>query len=145
MKRRQQKQIFQTINNLTNNEDYRQQLWVHHLSGDSSTVLKERLIKIQQKDELYDRLQEAVWTMYKNPPSHEFLTFLKSFSEFEQSIMFLLLMDLSVNEVSEYKGISLVRMRQIITAIRNNPVWEERWQEKEVTQYQKKKIAKHVE
>ncbi len=127
MKKSQQSLIFQTIKSLTNDEDYRQQLWVHHLSGDSSAVLDDRLIRIKQEDKLYYKLQEAVWSMYKDPPSPELLMFLKSFSEFEQSIMFLLLMGLSVNEVSKYKGISLVRIRQIITAIRNNPVWEDKW------------------
>lgn len=127
MKKNYKHLIFQTINGLTNNEDYRQQLWVCYLSGDSSTVLKKRLTQIKRENELYCKMQRIIWSVYSNPPSCELLMFLKGFSEFEQSIMFLLLIGLSVNEVSEYKDISLVRTKQIITAIRNNRVWEEKW------------------
>jgi len=143
MKKSQHSQIFQTINSLTNDEDYRQELWVHYLSGKPSAALNNRLTQIKRENEQYEKLQEAVWTMYRNPPSPELLSFIKCFSEFEQSIMFLLLLGLSVNDVSEYKGISLIRIRQIITAIRNNPVWEDKWQ-KEPTRHQKKSIAKDV-
>jgi hypothetical protein len=129
-----QSQIFQIINGLTSDEDYRQELWCHYLSGDSSAMLSDRLTKIKQDSENYDRLQEAIWVLYKNPPSPELLDFLRSFSEFEQSIMFLLLMGFSANEVSEYKDISLVRIRQIIVAIQNNPVWEDRWHLNETLQ-----------
>ncbi len=127
MKKNQQSQIFQTINSLTNDEDHQQQLWVCYLSGDTSAALNTRLATIKQEDESYNRLQEAVWEIHRKPPTSYTLTFLKNFSEFEQSIMLLLLMGYTVNEVSEYKDISLVRVRQIITAIGKNPTWEDRW------------------
>ena len=137
MKKSQHSQIFQIINNLTNDEDYRQELWVHYFSGKPSAALNNHLTQIKRVNEQYEKLQEAVWTMYRNPPSLELLSFIKCFSEFEQSIMFLLLLGLSVNDVSEYKGISLIRIRQIITAIRNNPVWEDKWLLKEALQKKK--------
>lgn len=143
--KRTQWQIFQTINGLTSNEDYRQELWCSYLSGDPVTALRERLIQIKRENEQYDRLQEAIWSLHKNPPSEDTLTFLKCFSEFEQSIMFLLLMGFSVQEVSKYKGISLVRTRQTITAIRSNPVWEDRWEEKGQNLVQKKQHVVDVD
>ena len=127
MKKSQHSLIFQTINGLTKDEDYRQELWVNYLSGAPSAALSNRLTQIQRENDQYGKLQEAIWTMHRDPPPPELLDFLKNFSEFEQSIMFLLLLGVSVNKLAEYKDISLVRIRQIITAIRNNPVWEEKW------------------
>ena len=138
MKKSQHSLIFQIINSLTNNEDYRQELWVCYLSGAHSAVLNDSLINIKKDNEQYEKLRDAIWTMYKNPPPPEFFDFLKNFSDLEQSIMFLLLLGASVNEVSEYKDISLVRIRQIVTTIHNNPVWNKNGPEE--TFYRRRKI-----
>ena len=130
-KQRDQLQIFSLINGLTNDEDFRQDLWVCYLSGEPSAALSTRLDEIKLENEIGERLKHTLWQLHKNPPSTEFQQLLNNFSELEQSVMLLMLLDLSVTEVSEYKGISLVRTRQIITAIKSDPVWEDIWHLKE--------------
>lgn len=134
MKKKQQSQIFQAINGLTNDDDQRQELWCYYLSGAHSSVLQKRLDNINRDNETYDRLQKAIWLTYKNPPSQELLDFLNNFSELERSIMFLLLVGLSVDEVSKYKDISIIRVQQIVAAIRNNQAWENEWLLKDTLQ-----------
>jgi hypothetical protein len=90
-------------------------------------MLKNKLKQIKLDNKFYDRLQVAVWKIHKDLPSDQFFHFLSNFSYFEQSIMLLLLLDLSVEEVAEYKEINSVRVKQAITVIKDDPVWEKVW------------------
>lgn len=72
-----------------------------------------------------DRVKRTLWDLLKNPPSDGFSELLTYFSDYERSIMFCLMVGLSISEISSYKGISEVRIRQTITAIRYNSSWEE--------------------
>ncbi len=116
--------ILLAINSLTDNEDHRQELWLHYLSGNSTDTFVRKLELIKLENERIDQLERALLTVYQDPQNKTLLYFLDNFSEIERSIMFLLLLGLSVQEVSKYKGISQVRIRQAIAAIRVHTVWE---------------------
>lgn len=112
------------IEKLTDDEDKKQELWLHHISGNSTVSLATKLEKIEQEKRLYEKFCKAVKDMYVNPPSSITIEFLSNFTDFERSIMFLLLLGFSVDEVSEYKGISKIRIQQSIVAIGKHSAWE---------------------
>lgn len=115
------------IDNLTNDEDLRQELWVHYLSGNSTSSFSNHLEKVKFEYSEDESLKAQIWSLINNPPSDEFFTILEHFTEFERSIICLLMLGLSVGKISAAKGISEVRIRQTITAIRYNSVWEQHY------------------
>ncbi len=118
-------QVSNLINCLTNDEDKRQELWMHYLSGNESSTLASHLSKLDQEYSLDSEIQSYLWDMFKNPPSERFQTLLSHFSEVEQSIVCLLALGLDAGQVSVYKGISIVRIRHVIDVIRYNSIWSE--------------------
>lgn len=118
-------QVSQLINCLTKDEDQRQDLWVHYLSGHSPSTLASHLSKLKKEFSNDADLQHLLWDVFNNPPSDKFKELLANFSEIEQSIVCLLALGLSISELSQYKSISEVRIRHIIQVIRYNEVWKE--------------------
>ena len=118
-------QVSQLINCLTNDEDKRQELWMHYLSGNEPSTLASHLYKIDREYTLDSEIQSYLWDIFKNPPSERFQTLLSHFSEIERSIVCLLALGLTVEQVSGYKGISQVRIQQVITVVRYNDCWSE--------------------
>lgn len=113
------------INCLTNDEDKRQELWLYYLSGNEPSTLATHLSKLDQVYSVDSEIQSYLWDVFKEPPSDKFHVLLSKFSEVEQSIMCLLALGLTVSQVSDYKGISEVRIKQVIAVIRYNDCWEE--------------------
>jgi hypothetical protein len=114
------------INCLTNDEDLRQDLWVCYLSGTPVESFESRLerIKVEHSEDL--QLQKAIWHLIKNPPSQELSTILEqNFTDYERSIICCLMLGLKVEKISNIKGISQVRIRQTLQAIRYNDIWNE--------------------
>jgi hypothetical protein len=114
------------INCLTNDEDLRQDLWVCYLSGTPIESFESRLerIKVEYSEDL--ELQKAIWHLIKNPPSQELSTILEqNFTDYERSIICCLMLGLKVEKISNIKGISQVRIRQTLQAIRYNDIWNE--------------------
>ena len=116
-------QVSQLINCLTKDEDKRQDLWVHYLSGHSPSTFASHLNKLNKEFATDTYLQELLWDVFKNPPSDKFTVLLSSFSDVEQSIVCLLALGLAISEISGYKGISEVRIRHVIHVIRYNEIW----------------------
>jgi hypothetical protein len=88
--------------------------------------LNARLASIQAeyRDDL--ELQKAIWLILKNPPSEELSTLISTnFTDYERSIICLLMLGQDASQISEIKGISQVRIRQTIAIIRYNKVWNE--------------------
>lgn len=112
------------INCMTNNEDLRQDLWVHYLSGNSIDSFVSHLEKItlEYSDDL--RIKHAIWNALQNPISDNLESFLKTFSDFERSILCYLMLGFSIEQISSYRGISSVRIRQTVSNIRYNSSWE---------------------
>lgn len=118
-------QVSNLINCLTNDEDKRQELWAYYLSGNAPSTLASYLEKINKEYSLDSELQSYLWFVIKNPPSDKFYELLSHFSEVEQSIVALLALGCTVAHISRYKGISEIRIRHVISIIRENGCWEE--------------------
>jgi hypothetical protein len=98
---------------------------MHYLSGNEPSTLALHLDKLDSEYTLDSEIQSYLWDIFKNPPSERFQTLLSHFSEIERSIVCLLALGLTVEQVSGYKGISMVRIQQVITVVRYNDIWEE--------------------
>ena len=124
-------QVSQLINCLTKDEDQRQDLWVHYLSGHSPSTLASHLSKLKKEFSNDTDLQHLLWDVFNNPPSDKFKELLTNFSEVEQSVVCLLALGLSIGELSGYKGISEIRIRHVISVVKENDCWEELYGAKE--------------
>lgn len=126
-------QVRSIINCLTNDEDKRQELWLHYLSGNEPSTLETYLNKIDAVYSADSEIQSYLWDIFNNPPSDKFQVLLSELSEIEQSIVCLLALGLTVDQVSRYKGISRIRIKQVISIIRENDCWEELYGIKETS------------
>jgi len=121
---RPMEEVSSLINCLTSNEDMRQELWVHYLGGNSVDSFASYLQKISFEYSEDTQLREAIWQLINNPPSNKLASVLKEFSDFERSIICLLMLGQDVGNISAIKGINQVRIRQTISSIRYNSVWD---------------------
>lgn len=126
-------EVSSLINCLTKDEDERQELWAYYLSGNATSSFASYLDKINKEYSLDSEIQSHIWEILKNPPSEKFYDLLSRFSEVEQSIVALLALGFTVAHISGYKGISEIRIRQVISIIRENGCWEELYGIKETT------------
>lgn len=124
MENRGVREINCLINKLTNDEDHRQQLWLYYVSGGSTDNFESKLDQITREQKLHSKFCEAVAQIYSDPIPEKLVLFVSNFSDFERSIIFLLMLGFTVTEVSEYKGISEVRIKQSIVAIKKHTIWE---------------------
>ena len=126
-------QVSNLINYLTNDEEQRQDLWVHYLSGNPPSSFASYLNKISKDFNVDTEMQGALWRAFSDPRSDNFKELLGNFSEVEQSVLCLLALGLNIGKISSYKGISEVRIRQLIAIVRYNGCWEEIYGIKETT------------
>ncbi len=113
------------INCLTSDEDKRQQLWIHYLNGNPTESFSAYLDKINSESAAERTVQEKLHEFYSSPSYTGFTKLLANFSDFEKSILVLLVLGLSVSKISEYKGISEIRIKQVISIIRDNQCWRQ--------------------
>ncbi len=113
------------INCLTNNEDLRQDLWVYYLSGNPVEALPSYLQKISVDYSEDIQIKYNLWHMMNSDMSERFPEFLNYFSDFEQSMICRLMLGLSISQISEYEGISEVRIRQTVSNLRYNIAWRQ--------------------
>lgn len=118
-------EVSNLINYLSNDEDVKQDLWVSYLSGTPVESLDARLVRIKVECAEDLELQKSIWNLLKNPISEELDTFIvKNFTDYERSIVCLLMLGCDSSKISEIKGISQVRIKQSIATIRYNKAWE---------------------
>lgn len=116
-------EVGKIIEGLTENEDLRQDLWLRFLSGNPVDSLSVELARPSIEDDQDPIVRHAMWRMLKQPLSESLLRVIDNLSEFERSIVFMLMLGLTPEKISKYKGISEVRIRQAISAIRYNKSW----------------------
>jgi len=116
--------VLRLINQLTDNEDYRQDLWVAYLSGAPTEKLHLVLDHAQVSDEIYTSSKHLIQYLIDNPPSESFLS---NFSNTERVIMCLLLLGCDLGTISRYNGISKVRLQRIMVAIKECKAWNNLW------------------
>jgi hypothetical protein len=111
------------INCITTDEDFRQELWIHYLSGNNVDTFSSHLekIKIEYSDDKV--LKNTIHQILQNPPSDNLMSVLEKFTDFERSIMCLLILGISIADISKLKSISEVRIRQAVVTLRYNNVW----------------------
>lgn len=112
--------VEEAINFLTKDEDLRQEMWVHYLRGNDVSTFPAHFKKISLECSEDMQLKKAIWMLMKNPPSDNFMNVVHNFTDFEKSIICLIMLGLSVEKIAEYKGIDKVRIRQAISTIRYN-------------------------
>jgi len=112
------------INHLTDNEDIRQELWVRYLEGTPLHALPCIFKNIQQTHLIEESLEQIFQELTEGP---HWTILCKHFTDLELSIILLLTAGHDIIEISRYKGIAEVRIRQILSVIRSNKVWEEKW------------------
>ena len=116
--------ILHLINNITDDEDLRQDLWVCHLSGTPTNDLWKSLEKLQARHEFEQQFKLAIHTIIKYPLPDQLLDIIKRFSDTERAIIFLVALGCSEYDISRYKGISQVRVRHIMYTICGSKRWE---------------------
>jgi hypothetical protein len=122
-------QVSTLINRLTKDEDLRQDLWVHYLSGHSPSTLASYLDKINAELAADEAIREHIWCALNEHNLDRFSYLLSQLSETEQSVACLLALGLTISQLSGYKGISEIRIRQVIAVMEDNDCWEELYAE----------------
>jgi hypothetical protein len=130
------KELILLINSLTSNRDYQQELWIHYLSGNSISSFAQKLEEIKYEHEEHQRIADIVSHLLSNSEP-EFKQLIGDFSEFEQSIMCLLAIGLSIPEISKYKKLSIIRVQQVVMTIKNHSKWDKKWLSKDTSQKKK--------
>lgn len=113
------------INHLTTDNDERQELWVHYLENSDVTALSEYLTQIRKQYSEDRLLQITVWRQLENPSDFNLQWVFDHFTDLEQSVIQLLILGVSLRDISSIKNIGLMRLRHIVSIIRENPAWEE--------------------
>jgi hypothetical protein len=112
------------INCLTDDEDHRQELWIHYLNGNSLESLSNHLSNIKSDKDISEQIQKKIWSATKNGSSDFLQNALQNFSKVEQSVIILLALGLSVAQISKYKKLAEIRVNCVIFAIQNNEYWK---------------------
>ena len=132
-------EVSNLINCLSNDEDTRQDLWVHYLSGNTVESFNARLARIKAENSDDIELQKSIWALVQNPLSEGLQQLIENnFTEYERSIICLLVLGCESLQISEIKGISQVRIKQTLATIRYNKCWEEAYGTKEKSDRRRK-------
>lgn len=116
--------ISSQIKQLTADEDEQQELWVRHLEGNEGIdALSKHLTQIRQEFSEDQLLQITLWRRVYQVDDLNLLGLLDKFTDLEQSVMHLLAIGASLQEISSIKKIGTVRLRHIISVIRENELW----------------------
>ena len=113
------------INHLTTDNDERQELWVHYLENSDISALSDYLTQIRNQYSQEQLLQITVWRKLDNPSDFNLQWVFDHFSDLEQSVIQLLILGVSLQDISSIKTIGLVRLRHIVSIICQNPAWRE--------------------
>jgi hypothetical protein len=122
--------IQRKIETLSQDEDERQDLWVAYLE-DPYFDLSSRFIEIKSRNDANDIIISNLINYLQSPPTSEMLELLDNFTELERSVMILLVIGFTKEQVSKYKMIEMLRLQQMINNISTHPIWEKALAKKE--------------
>ena len=122
------------INQLTSNEDLRQELWVHYLEGASVCSLPSIYKDIEQNIHALEHLERTYLEQSHGP---HWTTLSQTFTDSELSVILLLTAGHDIITISRYNGMAEVRLRQMVSVIQSHKVWEEIWPSKQDLQIKK--------
>jgi hypothetical protein len=112
------------INSLTDDEDLRQELWLHFLSGAADHSLVNQLEVLHIHDKITNDFQSRLEVFTLFPLSDIAEAALQLLDVAERQVVFLLVLGLSVMEIAEYKGTSPIRVHQTVASIRASQAWQ---------------------
>lgn len=112
------------IDRLTSDNDERQELWVRYLENSDVSALCVHLAKIRKIHSEEQLLQVTLWRQVYNKADLKLLNLFDHFTDLEQAVMRLLALGATVEEISGIKDIPNIRVRHIISVIRENPCWK---------------------
>lgn len=124
MKRRTKKQVNEFINGLTANEDFRQDLWVNYLTYNNLDTLKTRARQLELEEMLCEKSIDLINEFGAQNVFTKYPDLVNNFTQFEQTVIFLLLVGFSVQDISDYKNISIIRVKQAIHTIKQSKIWD---------------------
>lgn len=115
------KKVQGQIESLTNNEDFRQDLWVAHLSGQQQlpTILQSIKIQHDKTEEFQHRLHKYTADEFTGSISQ----LLDNFNSIERSIIYMLILGYKIHEIGDCYGTSIVHIQQSINVIQKHSVW----------------------
>lgn len=115
------KEVQSQIESLTDNEDFRQDLWVAHLSGQQqlSTVLQTIQAQHNKAEEFQYRLRKYAASELSSNISQ----LLENFNKVEGSILYMLILGYSVHAIGNHYGTSPVRIQQSINTMQKHSIW----------------------
>jgi hypothetical protein len=134
------KEIASILDNLLSDEDMRQDVWLSICeNGDSdldryiqNIALETTLVKEIANNLKY--LTTADTTMM--------VPLLANFPTHEQSVLVFLMLSFSLDQISQYKGISMIRLTQMVLCISRHKCWEKIKNDKKKTKH-RRKIQSH--
>lgn len=116
--------IKEKIDRLSANEDDRQDLWVRYLENPDSDLYN-NIEDISFRNSTRDRIADDIVNLYTSTLKVGFVqNILSNFTDLERSIIVLILLGLSNEQISRYKMIGLLRLSQTLHNISLHPVWE---------------------
>ena len=118
---KKEKMVLQLINQLTDSEDHRSDLWIAYLSGTPLSRLNNTLKNKTISSDIEQQFAQQIQSIIDNPPPQEFLGF---FTETEREILCLLSLGCNLDIISKYNGTSEVILNQIMVGIRENKAWK---------------------
>ena len=122
--------IQRKIETLSQDEDERQDLWVAYLE-DPYFDLSSRFIEIKNRNDANDIVLTNLINYLQSPPTSEMLELLDNFTDLERSVMILLVIGFTKEQVSKYKMIETLRLQQMVNNISTHPIWEKTLAKKE--------------
>ncbi len=119
------KELVGLINQLTTDNAERQELWVHYLENSDISALSDYLTEIRKQYSEEELLQITIWKKTEIPSDLNLQWLFSNFTYLEQSVIQLLILGVSLQQISGIKGIGLSRLRHVVSVIRENKAWED--------------------
>jgi len=110
---------------LTTDKDEQQELWVHYLENSDVSALSDYLSQIRKQFSEEELLQITIWRQLENPSDFNLQWVFDHFTDLEQSVIQLLILGVSLKDISSIKNIGVARLRHVISIIRENSAWRE--------------------
>lgn len=111
------------IEMLSHNEDERQDLWLSYLEYPDCDF-SSKLLEIKNKNEETEFLTASMIRCLSHPPSQEMVELLENFTDLERSVLVLIALGFTKEQISKYKMIDATRLKQLIDNVSAHPAWE---------------------
>lgn len=115
--------IAKRINQLTSDEDLRQELWVYYLDGNSPDTFAQHLHTLTHKTLELAVINQFEHDLMTQPFSPEILDVLDNFTTIERSVIIMLILDCKMQDISDVHKMSEIHIAQMIYNIKRNTHW----------------------